>query len=122
MSKRYKDNSALQQIINEQQKDIDQLENKVINSEFVIDSIQKESDKYVLTCKFLTDILILTSQLEKILGKDYTIFSQSLQTAIASFKVELSKAMQTVQYDGGDSYTFAPYFNDNNDIDTNDYE
>lgn len=121
MSKRYKDNSALQQIINEQQKDIDQLENKVINSDFIIDSIQKESDKYVLTCKFLTDILILTSQLEKILGKDYTIFSQSLQTAIASFKVELSKAMQTVQYDGGDSYSFNPYNSANNDIDTNDY-
>ena len=122
MSKRYKDNSALQQIINEQQKDIDQLENKVINSEFVIDSIQKESDKYVLTCKFLTDILILTSQLEKILGKDYTIFSQSLQTAIASFKVELSQAMRTIEYDGGDSYSFNPYNSANNDIDTNDYE
>lgn len=122
MSKRYKDNSALQQIINEQQKDIDQLENKVINSDFIIDSIQKESDKYVLTCKFLTDILILTSQLEKILGKDYTIFSQSLQTAIASFKVELSQAMRTIEYDGGDSYSFNPYNSANNDIDTNDYE
>ena len=122
MSKRYKDNSALQQIINEQQKDIDQLENKVINSDFIIDSIQKESDKYVLTCKFLTDILILTSQLEKILGKDYTIFSQSLQTAIASFKMELSQAMRTIEYDGGDSYSFNPYNSANNDIDTNDYE
>ena len=122
MSKRYKDNSALQQIINEQQKDIDQLENKVINSDFIIDSIQKESDKYVLTCKFLTDILILTSQLEQILGKDYTIFSQSLQTAIASFKMELSQAMRTIEYDGGDSYSFNPYNSANNDIDTNDYE
>lgn len=115
-------NQALEQIIQEQQKDIDQLENKVINSDFIIDSIQKESDKYVLTCKFLTDILILTSQLEKILGKDYTIFSQSLQTAIASFKMELSQAMRTIEYDGGDSYSFNPYNSANNDIDTNDYE
>lgn len=122
MSKRYKDNSALQQIINEQQKDIDQLENKVINSDFIIDTMQKESDQYVLTCKFLTDTLLLLGQLEKLLAKNYSVLSQSLQTAIASFKVELSQAMRTIEYDGGDSYSFNPYNSANNDIDTNDYE
>ena len=106
MRKRYKDNNALQQIVNQQKNDIDLLENKVINSEFVIDSLQKESDQYVLTCKFLTDTLLMLGQLEKILGKNYSVFSQSLQTAITSFKLELSKAMQTIRYDGGDSYTF----------------
>ena len=115
---KYKENKekALEKLLNKQQQHIEQLEDKLINSDFIIDSIQKESDKYVLTCKFLTDILILTSQLEKILGKDYTIFSQSLQTAIASFKMELSQAMRTIEYDGADSYSFNPYINDNNDV------
>ena len=36
MRKRYKDNNVLQQIVNQQKNDIDLLENKVINSEFVI--------------------------------------------------------------------------------------
>ena len=116
MRKRYKDNNALQQIVNQQKNDIDLLENKVINSEFVIDSMQKESDQYVLTCKFLTDTLLMLGQLERILCKNYSVFSQSMQTAITSFKLELSKAMQTIQYDGRDSYTFDPYINDNNSV------
>ena len=37
--------------------------------DYVIDAMQKENDQYVLTCKFLTDILLLLCQLEKILIK-----------------------------------------------------
>ena len=118
MRKRYKEgrNSALEQIINKQQQHIEHLEDKLINSEFVIDTMQKESDQYVLTCKFLTDTLLLLGQLEKLLSKNYSVFSQSLQTAIASFKVELSQAMRTIEYDGGDSYSFNPYIKKNNDV------
>ena len=107
--KRYMEgrNQALEQIIQEQQS---QLETK----DFIINSMQKESDQYVLTCKFLTDTLLLLGQLEKLLAKNYSVFSQSLQTAIASFKVELSQAMRTIEYDGGDSYSFNPYTNGNN--------
>lgn len=115
---KYKENKAkaLEKQLNKQLQQIDLLENKVINSEFVIDSMQKESDQYVLTCKFLTDTLLILGQLERILCKNYSVFSQSMQTAITSFKLELSKAMQTIQYDGRDSYTFDPYINDNNSV------
>ena len=41
----------------------------------------------------------------------------TLKIAIATFKVELSKAIQTIQYDGGYSYTFDTSINNNN----NDY-
>lgn len=113
---KYKENKvkALEKLLNKQQQHIDLLENKVINSDYVIDAMQKENDQYVLTCKFLTDILLLLCQLEKILIKNYSVFSESLQTAITSFKLELTRAMQTIRYDGGDSFTFNPYFNDNN--------
>ena len=104
----------LQKLLNKQQQQIDLLEDKLINSDFIIENMQKESDQYVLTCKFLTDTLLLLGQLEKLFANNYSVFSQSLQTAIASFKVELSQAMRTIEYDGGDSYSFNPYTNDNN--------
>lgn len=121
---KYKENKkkALEKLLNKQQQYIEHLEDKLIDSDFIIDSMKKESDQYVLTCKFLTDTLLMLSQLEKLLGKKYSVFSQSLQTAIASFKLELSQAMLTIQYDGRDSYTFTPYINANNDFETNDYE
>jgi len=106
----------LQKLLNKQQQQIDLLEDKLINSDFIIENMQKESDQYVLTCKFLTDTLLLLGQLEKLLANNYSVFSQSLQTAIASFKVELSQAMRTIEYDGADSYSFNPYINDNNDV------
>jgi hypothetical protein len=116
MRKRYKEgrNSALEQIINKQQQQIDLLENKVINRDFVIDAMSKESDQYVLTCKFLTDTLLMLGQLEKLLIRNNSVFLQPLLTAITSFHLELSKAMQTIQYDGGDSFTFDIDINDNN--------
>lgn len=116
MRKRYKEgrNNALEQIINKQQQQIDLLENKVINRDFVIDAMSKESDQYVLTCKFLTDTLLMLGQLEKLLAKNNSVFLQPLLTAITSFYLELSKAMQTIQYDGGDSFTFDLDINDNN--------
>lgn len=91
-------NQALEQIIQEQQS---QLETK----DFIIDAQTKENDRHVLTFKFIVDILLLTSQLEKILA-DNTVLSDALRLAITTFKVELSKAIQTIQYDGGFSYTF----------------
>lgn len=91
-------NQALEQIIQEQQS---QLETK----DFIIDAQTKENDRHVLTLKFIVDILLLTSQLEKILA-DNTVLSDALRLAITTFKVELSKAIQTIQYDGGFSYTF----------------
>ena len=114
MKYRESKDKALEKLLNKQQQHIEQLEDKLINSDFIIDTMQKESDQYVLTCKFLTDTLLLLGQLEKLLAKNYSVFSQSLQTAIASFKVELSQAMRTIEYDGGDSYSFNPYTNDNN--------
>ena len=116
MKYRESKDKALEKLLNKQQQHIEQLEDKLINSEFVIDTMQKESDQYVLTCKFLTDTLLMLGQLEKLLSKNYSVFSQSLQTAIASFKVELSQAMRTIEYDGGDSYSFNPYIKKNNDV------
>ena len=115
---KYRENKdkALEKLLNKQQQHIEQLEDKLINSDFIIENMQKESDQYVLTCKFLTDTLLMLGQLEKLLSKNYSVFSQSLQTAIASFKVELSQAMRTIEYDGGDSYSFNPYIKKNNDV------
>jgi hypothetical protein len=101
-------NQALEQIIQEQQ---EQLETK----DFIIDAQTKENDRHVLTFKFIVDILLLISQLEKVLA-DNTVLSDALKLAIATFKVELSKAIQTIQYDGGYSYTI------NNNIDDEEYE
>ena len=116
MKYRESKDKALEKLLNKQQQHIEQLEDKLINSDFIIDTMQKESDQYVLTCKFLTDTLLMLGQLEKLLSKNYSVFSQSLQTAIASFHLELSKAMQTIQYDGGDSFTFDLDINNNNDV------
>ena len=114
MKYRESKDKALEKLLNKQQQHIEQLEDKLINSDFIIENMQKESDQYVLTCKFLTDTLLLLGQLEKLLAKNYSVFSLSLQTAIASFKVELSQAMRTIEYDSGDSYSFNPYTNGNN--------
>ena len=103
-------NKALEQIIQEQQS---QLETK----DFIIDAQTKENDRHVLTLKFIVDILLLISQLEKVLA-DNTVLSDAIKLAIATFKVELSKAMQMIQFDGGNSYTFnTPINNDCNDWD-----
>jgi hypothetical protein len=106
--KRYMEgrNQALEQIIQEQQS---QLETK----DFIIDAQTKENDRHVLTFKFIVDILLLISQLEKVLA-DNTVLSDAIKLAIATFKVELSKAIQTIQYDGGYSYTFDTSINNNN--------
>ena len=101
-------NQALEQIIQEQQS---QLETK----DFIIDAQTKENDRHVLTFKFIVDILLLISQLEKVLA-DNTVLSDAIKLAIATFKVELSKAIQAIQYDGGYSYTI------NNNIDDEEYE
>ena len=108
--KRYMEgrNQALEQIIQDQQ---EQLETK----DFIIDAQTKENDRHVLTFKFIVDILLLISQLEKVLA-DNTVLSDVIKLAIATFKVELSKAIQTIQYDGGYSYTI------NNNIDDEEYE
>ena len=116
MKYRESKDKALEKLLNKQQQHIEQLEDKLINSDFIIDTMQKESDQYVLTCKFLTDTLLMLGQLERLLANNYSVFSQSLQTAIASFKVELSQAMRTIEYDGGDSYSFNPYIKKNNDV------
>lgn len=88
---------ALEQIIQDQQS---QLETK----DFIIEQQGKASDRHVLTLKFIVDILLLIAQLEKILA-DNTVLSDALRLAITTFKVELSKAIQTIVYDGGYSYT-----------------
>lgn len=108
--KRYMEgkNKALEQIIQEQQE-------KIETKDFIIDAQTKENDRHVLTFKFIVDILLLISQLEKVLA-DNTVLSDALKLAIATFKVELSKAIQTIQYDGGYSYTI------NNNIDDEEYE
>ena len=108
--KRYMEgkNQALEQIIQEQQE-------KIETKDFIIDAQTKENDRHVLTFKFIVDILLLISQLEKVLA-DNTVLSDALKLAIATFKVELSKAIQTIQYDGGYSYTI------NNNIDDEEYE
>jgi len=108
--KRYMEgkNKALELIIQEQQ---EQLETK----DFIIDAQTKENDRHVLTFKFIVDILLLISQLEKVLA-DNAVLSDAIKLAIATFKVELSKAIQTIQYDGGYSYTI------NNNIDDEEYE
>ena len=108
--KRYMEgkNQALEQIIQEQQS---QLETK----HFLIDAQTKENDRHILTFKFIVDILLLISQLEKVMA-DNTVLSDAIKLAIATFKVELSKAIQTIQYDGGYSYTI------NNNIDDEEYE
>lgn len=106
--KRYMEarNQALEQIIQEQQS---QLETK----DFIIDAQTKENDRHVLTIKFIVDILLLISQLEMVLA-DNTVLSDAIKIAIATFKIELSKAIQTIQYDGGSSYTFDTSINNNN--------
>ena len=106
--KRYMEgrNQALEQIIQDQQS---QLETK----DFIIDAQTKENDRHVLTLKFIVDILLLTSQLEKILA-DNTVLSDALRLAITTFKVELSKAIQAIEYDGGYSYTFDTSANNDN--------
>ena len=101
-------NQALEQIIQEQQS---QLETK----DFIIDAQTKENDRHVLTFKFIVDILLLIGQLEKILA-DNTVLSDAIRLAITTFKVELSKAIQTIEYDGGYSYII------NNNIDDEEYE
>ena len=108
--KRYMEgnNQALEQIIQEQQE-------KIETKDFIIDAQTKENDRHVLTFKFIVDILLLISQLEKVLA-DNTVLSDAIKLAIATFKVELSKAIQTIQYDGGYSYTI------NNNIDDEEYE
>lgn len=116
MKYRESKDKALEKLLNKQQQHIEQLEDKLINNDFIIENMQKESDQYVLTCKFLTDTLLMLGQLEKLLSKNYSVFSQSLQTAITSFKLELSQAMRIIEYDGADSYSFNPYINDNNDV------
>ena len=112
--KRYMEgkNKALEQIIQEQQS---QLEKK----DFIIDAQTKENDRHVLTFKFVVDVLILISQLEKVLA-DNTVLSESIKLAISTFKMELSKAMRLIQFDGGDSYTFNTSIN--NDCNDWDYE
>ena len=112
--KRYMEarNQALEQIIQDQQS---QLETK----DFIIDAQTKENDRHVLTFKFVVDVLILISQLEMVLA-DNTVLSDSIKLAISTFKVELSKAMRLIQYDGGDSYTFNTSIN--NDCNDWDYE
>ena len=104
--KRYMEgkNKALEQIIQEQQE-------KIETKDFIIDAQTKENDRHVLTFKFIVDILLLISHLEKDLS-DNTVLSDAIKLAIATFKVELSKAIQTIQYDGGYSYTIN---NNNND-------
>lgn len=108
--KRYMEgrNQALDKIIQRQQEVIE-------TKDFIIDSQTKENDRYILTFKFIVDILLLISQLEKILA-DNTVLSDAIKLAIATFKVELSKAMRMIQYDGGVSYTFdtSIYNNDRN--------
>ena len=106
--KRYMEgrNQALEQIIQDQQE-------RVETKDYIIDAQTKENDRHVLTFKFIVDILLLISQLEKVLA-DNTVLSDALKLAIATFKVELSKAIQTIQYDGGYSYTIN---NDNSDWD-----
>ena len=108
--KRYMEgkNKALEQIIQEQQE-------KLETKDFIIDAQTKENDRHVLTFKFIVDILLLISQLEKVMA-DNTVLSDAIKLAIATFKVELSKAIQTIQYDGGYSYTI------NNNIDDEEYE
>ena len=106
--KRYMEgkNKALEQIIQEQQE-------KLETKDFIIDAQTKENDRHVLTFKFIVDILLLISQLEKVLA-DNTVLSDAIKLAIATFKVELSKAIQTIQYDGGYSYTFDTSINNDN--------
>jgi len=106
--KRYMEarNQALEQIIQEQQ-------SKLETKDFIIDAQTKENDRHVLTLKFIVDILLLVSQLEMVLA-DNTVLSDALKIAIATFKIELSKAIQTIQYDGGYSYTFNTSINNDN--------
>ena len=105
-------NQALGEIIERQQEEIEK-------KDFIIKAQTKENDRHVLTFKFLVDVLILISQLEKVLA-DNTVLSDSIKLAISTFKVELSKAMRLIQYDGGDSYTFNTSIN--NDCNDWDYE
>ena len=74
MKYRESKDKALEKLLNKQQQHIEQLEDKLINSDFIIDTMQKESDQYVLTCKFLTDTLLMLGQLEKLLSKNYSVF------------------------------------------------
>ena len=106
--KRYMEgkNKALELIIQEQQE-------KLETKDFIIDAQTKENDRHVLTFKFIVDILLLISQLEKVMA-DNTVLSDAIKLAIATFKVELSKAIQTIQYDGGYSYTFDTSINNDN--------
>ena len=89
------------------------------HKDFIIDVQSKENDQYVLMCKFLVDILLLTSTLDSVLYDDNAL-SQAIKTAIAKFKMELSKAMQMIQYNGRNGYDIDPFINEDNDIDLSD--
>ena len=135
MNKRHKKNrqSALEQIINKQQMEIENLhqnqkmdkdlwQQMLGHKDFIIDVQSKENDQYVLMCKFLIEILLLVNTLDSVLYDDNAV-SQAVKTAIAMFKMELSKAMRMIQYDGGKGYDIDPFTNeDNEEYDMNDYE
>jgi len=108
-------NGALEQIIAKQQEKIEHLSNIAQGKDYIIEAQEKETDQYVLICKFLTDTLLMLSQLERLLMGNYCVFSLPLQSAIAAFKVELSQAMRMIEYNGEDSYTLAPYNDENDD-------
>ena len=94
---------------------VKRLEEKIETKDFIIDAQTKENDRHILTFKFIVDILLLISQLEKVMA-DNTVLSDAIKLAIATFKVELSKAIQTIQYDGGYSYTFDTSINNDNSV------
>ena len=132
MNKRHKKNrqNALEQIINKQQLEIENLNQHLTmdkdlwqqmlgHKDFIIDIQSKENDQYVLMCKFLVEILLLANTLDSVLYDDNAL-SQAIKTAIAKFKMELSKAMSMIQYDGGKSYDIDPFINKDNDIDLSD--
>ena len=112
MSKKYKENrsEALEQLINKQQSDIQYWQNIVENKDFIIEAQGRENDQHILMCKFLVDVLILLSTLDSVMTEN-TVFVNAVKIAIAKFKMELSKAMQIIQYDGGNSFTYAPVTN-----------
>ena len=126
-------NQALEQIVNKQQIEIENLrlqlttDNDFWASVFeekqnIINAQDKVNAHNVLMCIFLVDILLLIGQLEKVLA-DNTTLTNAVKLAITKFKMELSRAMRTIQYDGADGYTFAPSINEDNDnVDVNEDE
>ena len=99
--KRYMEgkNKALEQIIQDQQ---EQLETK----DFIINSMQKESDQNLMTAKYLTHIFLLMDSLDKILENNCTM-GVVVKQAILDFKKQLSKGMLQFNFDG-DNVTFNP--------------